>query len=1145
MRIAIPNTLKWLLLFVLLIAGAGGGYAWWFATHSDERLRQGLLEHFAEFAPHWDVRIGRARFDWHRRVHLYELSIRPRGEAASLVRVPEAIVTIDPERLAEKGEIDIRRIDIRNPHATVVRYADGAWNWQKLFPLNEKREKKPLAEWHIDGGFVEAQFEHAGDVPAGLVIARRIEARFVPSGRRQFRVQGTAQIDRAGGVTLDGRWNIDAKTWTLDAQMSGVAAGPDLVEMLAGTSAELQTKVAHLHDHLERFARLAESSSDELPVALAAGQPGSRGGAIGLTALPADAAHPTVGTVASTRFGDPAAAASSPWDIGINGLLDITLHAAHWQPGEMPEFRLAIDLRNGRAANAALPFSLHAVEGRIEWDNRRFRVRNLSARNGVTQMALEGQVDRIGEATPARFHVAFANLLLDERLRARLPFQWRRVYDSLSPSGLAEGRVTIRHFEDGSWRAEGLTLTVRDGVATHEKFPYTVTQVSGTLQQFDDVFEFDFSGQAGKRPVTVTGYVRGTGPESEAAIDIRGSGIVIDQALREACPEPAERVLERLQLEGEGDVRCLLVRAANSGPRFDTRIFARLSRCAINYADFPWRISDISGEVSFASADGTWRFSQLRGTHGTARVACEGFFRKVDADDPGRLELAFDVGEAYFDNDLQLALPPALKEVWADVSPQGKFDLALSIGWVPGGPPQISVPEFTVTDGAIELAMFRYPLRKVAARGSWSAGRLEISSFSAEHAATRVRLDGTFEHRPGGEWKLRLANCFVDDLVADRTFCRALPDALRLPIERASPVKPLSLVGLLELRGTGDPRDPVTAAWDVQAVFSGNKVTAGVDLENAHGRATGRGTWDGEELRIEGRIDLDSADVKGHHFTQIRGPYRMVGNRLVVGSPKAFVPNPQPIPSEERLTARFIDGTVVLDSQIDIAQARRGAESEFIHHTRIVLSQGKLEEYARQYLADARNLQGLMNGWLDLRGRGADSMGLAGRGQLQISPAAVYELPVIAQILKVLSFTLPDPTAFKYVLVDYEIDRGRFVFNRIDLVGDAISLRGRGTARFDGRLNLDFYSMLPRNQIPIPVINTVLGQVTQGWVGVAVRGTLSAPMATVRPVPELDNALKQFLNAFEGAGRMPEPPARPQAPRTPPAPRQALPLEPR
>jgi hypothetical protein len=176
------------------------------------------------------------------------------------------------------------------------------------------------------------------------------------------------------------------------------------------------------------------------------------------------------------------------------------------------------------------------------------------------------------------------------------------------------------------------------------------------------------------------------------------------------------------------------------------------------------------------------------------------------------------------------------------------------------------------------------------------------------------------------------------------------------------------------------------------------------------------------------------------------------------------------------------------------------------------MSKGRLEQYAARYMTGQKNLQGVMDGWIDVSGRGASNDQMTGRGRLQISPAALYELPVIVQVANLIG--PPDKTAFRYALLDFNIANSQFLFNSIDLVGDTLSMRGRGSARFDGRLNLDFYSMLPQSRFRIPLVSAVVGGATTGWVRVKIRGTTSVPDPELVAAPILDDTLKSFLEAF-------------------------------
>ena len=80
-----------------------------------------------------------------------------------------------------------------------------------------------------------------------------------------------------------------------------------------------------------------------------------------------------------------------------------------------------------------------------------------------------------------------------------------------------------------------------------------------------------------------------------------------------------------------------------------------------------------------------------------------------------------------------------------------------------------------------------------------------------------------------------------------------------------------------------------------------------------------------------------------------------------------------------------------------------------------------------------------------------------------------------------------------------------------DLSGPAIRLVGRGFIRFDGVISLEFYSRLPRNQLSIPIVRDVVGLMSQNIIGVNVSGHIKDPNVETRTVPELDDALRQFL----------------------------------
>jgi hypothetical protein len=77
---------------------------------------------------------------------------------------------------------------------------------------------------------------------------------------------------------------------------------------------------------------------------------------------------------------------------------------------------------------------------------------------------------------------------------------------------------------------------------------------------------------------------------------------------------------------------------------------------------------------------------------------------------------------------------------------------------------------------------------------------------------------------------------------------------------------------------------------------------------------------------------------------------------------------------------------------------------------------------------------------------------------------------------------------------------------------------GRGDVRFDGVISsqgLEFYSTAGRNQRNIPFLGNVFRFMSRGWVGVKVTGDVRNPHVEMQAIPEVNDALRQFLSAFE------------------------------
>ena len=70
--------------------------------------------------------------------------------------------------------------------------------------------------------------------------------------------------------------------------------------------------------------------------------------------------------------------------------------------------------------------------------------------------------------------------------------------------------------------------------------------------------------------------------------------------------------------------------------------------------------------------------------------------------------------------------------------------------------------------------------------------------------------------------------------------------------------------------------------------------------------------------------------------------------------------------------------------------------------------------YAARHLPSQSNMKGVVNSWIFVTGDGDSSANLRGNGQLQINPAALYEVPVVLEMLSALNklnFAVPNRAA--------------------------------------------------------------------------------------------------------------------------------------
>ena len=1061
--------LKWMFVLVLLLAVAGGGTAYYFYCRSDEGLRLMVLRQLESSAPTLKFEVARAQLDMIGRVHIYGVTIRlpEEDDDRPTIEIPKIEATLESKPLTDFEEVVIQKLRIINPKVRAVRGVDQKWNLQSI--AVKSMSTGPLPEVEIEHGTVSVEFQRLQGPPRHREL-QNFNVTMIPADSRRLAIQVATQIAPAGPLSFVVNVNLDGPQWEcVSSDPWRIPVDSKLIQLLCDISPEFAENVAKLSKCIE-VARTMRSAVTDAPRA--------------------EVRDPET---------PPASSLTVP-DLGVRCVCDLTYQFSQKKPGTPLDFQVLVAISDGQITNDVLPLPLHELRGEILADSRQIIVRNIQASNGPMQFGFDGFVV---PSKPIQGVMKLRSVEINDELKARLPADLRKIILPLGLTGVCDADLTVTQ-NGTSWEPE-VDLRLTRGTVTEKRFPVTVQNVEGKLHLLKNVVTFSGTGKYANQPVMVEGTVTNPGAAHGAQIILKSSNLPLDDASIDACPLPVQRTIKALNLSGRHDLWLRLTKPAGIGQKYKPELVDKVHHGRMTFQGFPYEIQDLEGFLKWSGED--VEFTNLTGTHDGTKLAGNGTFRKSPGDE--LLELNITATDGAFDRSLKEALPEKLRHVWNDFHPQGLFDIATRITWVPGHPCDIEIPKILVRDGEVLIRTFPWRLQNLKGEFAYSSrtAKLEIKEFHAQHDDTHIGGQGLGSFPNGAPWRLKFSQLNIDNLKPNLTFRNALPAGMQRVFDVLKPEGDFSFGGPVAFYGPPEGGDAIGAAWNLKAVLSRCALNAGTPINDISGIIQFEGTWDGKRADLDADVNLNTISVfknssgKSYQITEIKGPFAFHDDVFVVGTKSSIPPQKSSPDPEQRIRGKVIGGTVYLDAIIDV-----GAETDY--QIFVELEKGLLERYAEQYLRGQSNLAGVMNGGMVLRGKGSNSERMEGEGKLRIAPAALYELPLFVQMFSLPQLRVPDKTAFEQADLTFTVADGRFDFKSIELLGDAMSLRGRGYVRFDGGMELEFGSQPGRGRRR-PLQNLFMGA---EWIAVRVTGNVGSPNVAYVPLPDLDDAMRQFFN---------------------------------
>ncbi len=1115
------QTLQWMLVLLATIVIVGGGGVIWLWGHSEALLKQEITLRLEQLAPDLPLEFKKASLETDGRVRVTEISLQSPDHLSTLLRLPEAIGYLDRELFVKHRQVSLVKLVFNRPQVTLEQSPDGGWSFQGLKLPKPGGMAWPEVEL-LDGEILLLAHREAL-VPLELRL-KNLDAHLKPTAKGQCEIAGHGDLDPIGPVEIEGELDTSTGRWNIRARARRIPAGDQLIGVASGLSSAVKTKVDTItqavrektrHPAIRALDAQSTDTSDGVQVAsLQQGEPGP---------------------------GDPTSLIPR---IGLRAELDLQCEIACEGFGEPIDYAADLQIENGEVTDL-FPIPLYEVSGRVLLRRDRVEIQKLKAVNGDSLLTINGMLPLGGNPAAPDMKVRATNLPVDHRLRELTP-GIEKLFVLLQPEGRFD--LDVEYAPDRSPPVIVREFRVRDGSMQHDLFRYPVKSITGTIVQEDDKFLFDMQGQASGHVGNLTGFVRGFGPDLEADLRIQAQGFPIDDVLVAAFETPKLKAIaatmRAMRIRGEGDVDVSFRRTLQTGPKFLTFLKADIRNSDLNYVRFPLPLSNVSGQIEHDPLQGNiWHFRKMLGSRGETQVKGSGTYETRDG--IGQLDLQFDAQSVPIDSTLKaasLTTNDRLQEVWNQLNPSaGMLEFQkLQIQWSPGQSPRVTMPVIKVQGAALRLAAVPYPLDRVSGTLSWDGQTAAVEHAEGWHGSTFVEVgrsantsDPYFQLAPaaGIDWRLHLPEIRLRKLFADEELRKALPESIRTVVAQLDPRGPLDLNIALDLKQYRAPDPTLTSSFQIDAILKNNQITTGLTLEQATGHIhLFDGNWDGQMITAEGYVDLDSVRVLDLPMYQMEGPFSIVGNRLTAGQP----PPGRPVPHSKKnpfagreIVASLYDGKVSANAEVVIDS---DDTANTVYDAEVNLQDAKLEQWAKEQGSRER-LNGPVNGKLTLSGKGPSPLSIVGQGYVDVTQAQLYELPVLVSVFTVPNLRTPaDNKAFRYGFADFQMRQGIFDFTDIRLVGDTVSLVGRGFVGFAGeqerRIGFDFYTDA-RNRIP--VIGPLVGMIGSGWVRVRVDGTIDNSKAVMKPrVPILDEAFGGLIESLE-SGQMQNRPLQPAA----------------
>ncbi|HTV48050.1 MAG TPA: AsmA-like C-terminal region-containing protein [Phycisphaerae bacterium] len=775
-----------------------------------------------------------------------------------------------------------------------------------------------------------------------------------------------------------------------------------------------------------------------------------------------------------------------------SGLVDLSVNASR-QANSPVTVNGEIVCRDLQARYVHFPYPFEHAQGVIRFNNHQIEFVNTHAVAETYPITLNGIVGINSQNTQVDLTIASEKCFFDKRLEECMPAELIPIWDKFDPVGYGRFICHVTRAQGDSDKPDfAVDILPMDVTGRYADFPYPLQHVHGEIyftEHQTRIVNLTSPVDGGKGSIVFNGTVNYSPDEvndMQPFVHVVATNIPVDQTLWDSLPDSYNRRLHPMNLvSGTMAMDAMITRGPEDSPKVDGTL--TLTGGTLKPDLLPWPITNanMAARLSYQNVD----LLHLTGDagpdqKGTFTVTGNIFMPETG---PSVINAKGVWQNIQVDANAPASLPEQWRKIWDKWNPSGTLNGSLAIVLSLWESEDTGVTTSVFNSLSINLepqkmrlapAFLPDPISNIQGDVNVTPKTIELKDLSAAAGPINLTLNGDYGV-VNSEYNLSL-----------------MAQAPKLPDEwiKVLPGSAAPIVAEFEPQG----------AWLVDL----GKLQYSKDNGQPNWRFTGSVVLDNMKFQKTVRASIKHATVtiagnwaSGDQVPDMAGEFSLTG---LTWAGKTVDPASGAISADaikKTIDIEPISGTIAggtINGQVNISFEPQPAYAAAFTMKDAQLAD-LLNSSATTTPADQQINSGTVEAELSMTQKFSDPTTRTGTGELVVTNAKIYNVPLAMGLLQIGTLRLPISDAFNYALINYELSNDVVTFNSIQLNSPGVDLVGSGNVDLSsGMLNLNMATQTP-NGPGIPVLGDIVDFLQQQLLELRIRGTIDDPV--IVPIP--------------------------------------------